>query len=791
MKCDQSSLPSRVSIFLVALAGLGLLAAGPASARGDDRAAAPRAANDAAASTRAAAIAQTVTIERDSFGVPHVSGPTDASCVFGFIYAQAEDYFWQIEDSYLRSLGRAAEVYGEKSLPDDLVNRALEISTLSKAEYENASPKTKEICQAIADGLNYYLAQNPQVKPRLITHFEPWHPEAFRRFILYQSFIYGKSGLGAADILSAVEEIRDNKVTAVTFPAGLRAEILAIEQNRQNMSEHVGSNMWAVSPQKSASGKALMFINPHQPFFGPGQWYEGHVKSDEGWNLLGACFFGSPFPTLGFNGHIAWSHTVNNPDIVDLYAISFDDKSDPLKYRFGDGSKQAVAWTDQVIVKGEAGSVARKFRFKKTHQGPLVAVRDGKPLAIRLAKLDAPGALEQSYAMGKAKSVAEFKDAMRPCSLPMFNAIVADTGGNIFYVYNGAVPKRSAKFDWTKPVDGSNPETDWQGYLAFDELPQLENPKCGFLQNCNQSPLSTTPVAKELLSGEVDENPKPSQFPPYLMATERERDNPRAQISRRILHSDPQFDYDEWTRDGFSTKILEAELRIPDLVKDWETLTSKEPERAAKLKEAIELLKGWDCISSVDSVAMTIFAEGYDRVQRMVAKRDIQNLPRIRALESAISDLEKAQGTWKVAWGDVNRLQRVHGSQVDMQGRGAFSDDRPSLPIAGAPGPLGVVFNFYTIPQQGQKRRYGVAGHSFVAVVELAEQPRAKTILQFGESGDPASPHWFDQAALYAKKEFKPSWYSQADIQAHSERRYHPGENATAASSSSAPAGIR
>ncbi len=790
MKCDQSSLPSRVSIFLVALAGLGIFTAGPVSSRGDDRSA-PRTAQGAAATARARAIAQTVTIERDSFGVPHVSGPTDASCVFGFIYAQAEDYFWQIEDSYLRSLGRAAEVYGEKSLPDDLVNRALEISTLSKAEYETASPKTKEICQAIADGLNYYLAKNPQLKPRLITHFEPWHPEAFRRFILYQSFIYGKSGLGAGDILSAVEEIRDNKVAAVTFPAKLKAEILAIEQNRQNMSEHVGSNMWAVSPQKSASGKALMFINPHQPFFGPGQWYEGHVKSGEGWNLLGACFFGSPFPTLGFNGHIAWSHTVNNPDIVDLYAISFDDKGDPLKYRFGDGSKQAVAWTDQVVVKGEAGSVTRTFRFKKTHQGPLVAVRDGKPLAIRLAKLEAPGALEQSYAMGRAKSVAEFKEAMRPCNLPMFNAIVADTGGNIFYVYNGAVPKRSAKFDWTKPVDGSNPETDWQGYLAFDELPQLENPKCGFLQNCNQSPLSTTPVAKELLSGEVDENPKASQFPPYLMATERERDNPRAQISRRILHSDPQFDYDEWTRDGFSTKILEAELRIPDLVKDWETLARKEPERAAKLKEAVDLLKGWDCISSVDSVAMTLFAEGYDRVQRMVAKRDIQNFPRIRALESAISDLEKTQGTWKVAWGDVNRLQRVHGSQVDMQGRGAFSDERPSLPIAGAPGPLGVVFNFYTIPQQGQKSRYGVAGHSFVAAVELAPQPRAMTILQFGESGDPASPHWFDQAGLYAKKEFKPSWYAQADIQAHSERRYHPGENATAGSSGSERERIR
>jgi acyl-homoserine-lactone acylase len=754
----------------IALAACGLVVAGRAPARGDDR-------GDAAVAARTSGLAKTVTIRRDTFGVPHVYGPTDASCVFGFLYAQAEDYFWQIEDSYLRSLGRAAEVYGEASLPDDLVNRALEITRLSREEYTNASPKTKEICQSIADGLNYYLAVNPQAKPRLITHFEPWHPLAFRRYILYQSFIYGKAGLQATDILSAVGEIHDNKVGAVAFPAGLRAELAAVERDRQSMSAHVGSNMWAARPDKSASGKALLFINPHQPFFGPGQWYEGHVASGEGWNLLGACFFGSPFPTLGYNGHVAWSHTVNNPDVVDLYAVTFDDKSEPLKYRYGAGSRHATAWTEDVLVKGPKGPVSRRFRFIKTHHGPLVAVRDGKLLAIRLAKLEEGGAIDQAYAMGRARSVAEFKEAMRPCNLPMFNAIVADTGGNIFYVYNGAVPKRSAKFDWTKPVDGSNPETEWQGYLGFDELPQLENPRCGFLQNCNQSPLSTTPLAGELQAEEVDENPKAGRFPPYLMATEHEPDNPRAQISRRILHSTARFAYNDWTRHSFNTRILEAELRIPDLVKEWEALASKEPQRAARLNEPVELLKGWDCVSAVDSVPMTLFAEMYGRVVKIMSERPPHDYPRVSALEATLADLETTRGSWNVAWGEINRLQRIHGSQIDLQGHGAFRDDQQSLPIAGAPGPLGVVFNFYTLPQVGQKRRYGVAGHSYVGAIELAAQPKVKTILQFGQSGDPGSPHWFDQAALYARKQFKPSWYSQADVEAHSERRYHPGEH--------------
>jgi acyl-homoserine lactone acylase PvdQ len=756
------------------VAGISSIVPGQTLTRADEPAAA--AAVDAA---RSAALAKSVTIYRDTFGVPHVYGPTDAACVFGFSYAQAEDYFWQIEDNYLRALGRAAEVYGEKSLPDDLVNRALEITRLSREEFERASPKTKAICQAMTDGLNYYLASNPHVKPRLIGHFEPWHPLAFGRYVLYQLFIYGRSGLQVSEILSAVKEIRDNQVGEVAFPAELRVELAAVETDRQSMAEHIGSNMWAVRAGKSASGKALMFINPHQPFFGPGQWYEGHLVSDEGWNLLGACFFGSPFPTLGYNGHIAWSHTVNNPDIVDLYAISFEDKADPLKYRFGAEAREADAFTEAMIVKAASGPVTRRFRFTKTHQGPIVAVNNGKPIAIRLAKLETGGLIDQSYAMGRAKSVAEFKEAMNPCNVPMFNAMAADTGGNIFYVYNGAVPKRAPNFDWTKPVDGSNPETEWQGYLRFDELPQVENPRCGFLQNCNQSPLSTTLVAKELQAGEIDENPKASQFPPYVMATERERDNARAQISRRILRSTARFAYEDWTRDGFNTRILEAERHVPGLVKEWEELISQEPARAAKLKEAVELLKGWDYTSAVDSIAMNLFAETYDRAMKMVAKRDVQNRPRIRAIEATLADLEKTHGTWRVAWGEVNRLQRIHGSQVDMRGQGAFRDDQPSLPIAGAPGPLGVVFNFYTMPQAGQKRRYGVAGHSFVAAVELGEQPKAKTILQFGESGDPKSAHWFDQAVLYAKKQFKPSYFTRADVEANSERHYHPGEQAT------------
>lgn len=732
---------------------------------------------DAAGMARATEMAKTVTIYRDAYGVPHVYGPTDAACMFGFTYAQCEDYFWQVEDGYLRALGRASEWYGEAELANDLINQALDIAGHAKAEYANASPQSREFYQAVTDALNYFLATNKQVTPRVVKRFEPWHPLALGRFLLYQSFIYRKSGLDAKEVLTAAKEIKDGNAIDISLnPATLQHLMLAEQMAERNelISQHVGSNMWAVRPDKSESKKALLFINPHQPFFGPGQWYEGHVVSDQGWNLSGACLFGSPFPTIGYNGHLAWSHTVNQPNIANAYTMKFDDPDNPLKYRYGDEHRDATEVTVSVAVKTDAGVQPRQFQLIRTHHGPIVAKRNDQLIAVKFAKLDSGGALEQWYAMGKARSVSEFKQAMQPCNIPMFNAVAADTQGNIFYVYGGAIPRRSLKFDWNKPVDGSNPETEWQGYHAFEELPQVENPECGFVQNCNQSPWTTTPLGEELKDGLADENPKSAEFPKY-MVTERERDNGRARISRRILCSNGEFSYEQWSKYAFDTSILEAETRVPEVVDEWEKLLKKEPERAEKLSEAIELLKGWDCVSTVDSVPMTLVALTFERVLQMVSKGDLFNSPRIRALEATMADLESKFGTWKVGWGQINRLQRIHGSQIDMVGAGEFDDSKPSLPVAGAPGPLGVVFNFYALPQEGRKFRYGVAGHSFVGVVELAETVQAQTVLQFGQSGDPESPHWFDQAPIYASGKFKPSWYSKDEVAANSKPAYHPG----------------
>lgn len=707
-------------------------------------------------------LANSVTIYRDTWGVPHVYGPTDESVMFGFIYAQAEDNFWQIEDSYIQAIGRAAEVNGERALDSDILNHQLEVVKVSQAEYQKLGKQMQGFCQAAADGLNYYLAKNPQVKPRLITKFEPWHMIAFRRFAEYQLFIFNKGGLSAKEKRDAIMEVKANGVTSF-LPPHTPERLAEIAQELTDSSQ-IGSNTWAVTPQKSASGHALLFINPHQPFFGPGQWIEGHVHSDSGWNLSGASFPGSPFPTLGHNDYLGWSHTVNDPDIVDLWAEKFDDPANPLHYKYGNGYKTATDWTDTIKVKTEQGMETRSFKFRKTHHGPVVALRDGKPLTVRMARYEEGGSFEQRYLMGKAKNLKEFKAAMAHNAMAMFNTMYADRDGNIWYLYNAAVPIRDQKYDWSKAVDGSDPGTEWKGYHKMEELPQLLNPPAGFAQNCNGTPFLATAEGK----GNLDA----AKYPKYMVT---EPDNARGRSSRRILAEANKFTFEEWAMAGFDTRVIEAETQIPLLVAEYEKLKAADPARAGKIADAIAGLKAWNAVSTIDSVPMTVFTLWFYTSQQAAARTMVKDnpYPKVAVLEYVLSDLAKKWGTWQVTWGDINRLQRIHTSNALEP----FSDERPSLPVAGGPGnPIGIIFNVYSPEAKGQKRRYAIAGHSFASVVEFGPKVQARSILQFGERHDPASKHYFDQAELYAKGQYKPAWFTLEEIKANLESAYHPGE---------------
>src|SRR5687768_13380585 len=547
------------------------------------------------------ALARQVTIYRDVYGVPHVFGRTDASTVFGFAYAQAEDNFWRLEENYIAAIGRSAEIYGERRLERDRVNRALEIPRLAREEYARLDPHTRSICDAFAAGVNFYLLRHPEVKPRLLTKMEPWYPLAFIRYNYYQQGFVNDPALDGSDLQTA-----------------------AIDRG---LKESQGSNGWVIGPSRSATGNAMLFINPHLPFFGSGQVYEGHVHSDEGWNFTGYTRFGFPLPYVGHNENGGWVSTDNAADLTDVYMETFDDRARPLAYKYGKGYRLATERFEEIRVKTATGFETRKFKMRRTHHGPIVAAVSGKLLSIRMAKLEADGWLREWYDMTRAKSLAAMKRAMTPLNMLFGNVMYADRQGNTWYLYNGAVPKRDPRFDWTKPVDGSDPATEWRGYHTIDELPQLTNPKSGWMQNCNTTPF--------LLTSEG--NPDPKQFPKYMV---QEGDNPRGAISREILSAKATFTFEDLRRLAFDSRVMSAAKRLPALLA---ALKDSNSGGDKKLREVHDELARWDHRSTNDSIAMTLFSLWHDRVLK---DRTATPEKQLTLLADVVATLERDFGTW-------------------------------------------------------------------------------------------------------------------------------------------------
>jgi penicillin amidase len=678
-------------------------------------------------------LAGEVTVYRDVYGVPHVFGRTDASTVFGFAYAQAEDNLWRIEENFISAVGRSSEIYGEATLNNDRLNSALEIPRLAREEYSRLDAHTRALCDAYAAGLNYYLTRNPETKLRLLARFEPWHTLAFIRYNYYQNGFARDPAINFPDIQTA--------------------------QYERGLKENQGSNGWVIGPSKSATGHAMLFINPHLSFFGSGQVYEGHVHSDEGWNFTGYTRFGFPFPYVGHNENGGWVSTDNAADLTDVYFETFDDPKRPLAYRYGNGYRIAKERTAEIQVKTPNGIKARRFTMRKTHHGPIIGLRDGKPLSIRMAKFESDGWLREWYLMTRAKSLDELKRAMTPLNMLFGNVMYADRQGNTFYLYNGAVPRRNPRFDWKKPVDGSDPATEWQGYHTIDELPQLTNPKTGWMQNCNTTPFLLTDQG----------NPDPKNFPTYMV---QEGDNFRGEISRRILSQNKKFTFEVWQRAASDTTVMAADKYLPSMLvalKKRLDESSKEIDKETQnLRAAYEELSRWNRRSTTESVAMTLFFFWGGRIEENKANDD---KARATALAEVLKKLESDFGTWRIAWGEINRLQRLDESKEE-----SFQDNRPSIAIPGVSGGAGAVFTFYTTPARGQKKRYGVAGGTYISVVEFAPKVRGFSVHVFGSSGHPENRHYTDQSPLYARGEFKPAWLTLEEIKANLESAYHPGE---------------
>src|ERR1044071_6105269 len=451
--------------------------------------------------------ARSVTITPGDWGIPHIHGRTDADAVFGLIYAQAEDDFNRVETNYLNAMGRLAEAEGESAVWRDLRMKLFIDPETLKTLYQSSPQWLKALMNAWADGLNFYLAKHPQVKPRVIKRFYPW---------MALSFTEGSIGGDIETIsLERLQAFYGNSPVAVRSQEG---------HGPFAEPEPSGSNGFAIAPSNTVAHHALLLINPHTSFFFRS---ELQMTSDEGLNAYGASTWGQFFIYQGFNEHCGWMHTSSAVDAIDEYLETVVKKGDAYYYRYGNEERPFVAKKITVPYKTGAGMAKKEFTVYYSQHGPVVREANDKWVAIKIMQ-EPLKALTQSYTRTKTADYKSFKQTMDLHTNSSNNTIFADNSGNIAYFHANFIPKRETKFDWTKPVDGSDPATEWKGLLSVDESPHLLNPASGWLYNTNNSPWSAAGPA----------SPKKSNYPAYV---ENGSENARGIHAIRVLENKKDF----------------------------------------------------------------------------------------------------------------------------------------------------------------------------------------------------------------------------------------------------------
>ncbi len=702
---------------------------------------------------RLQARAQAVTIIRDDFGVPHIYAKTDADAVFGMLYAQSEDDFNRVERNYIWATGRLAEVDGEEAIYSDLRARLYMTVDEAQAAYESAPDWLKALCDAFADGVNYYLLTHPDVEPRLLTRFEPWMP------------MYFSEGSIGGDI----EQIPLAGIQTFYGDGRASATIARRPPLDATLAEPAGSNGFAIAGKLTESGNTMLLINPHTSLFFRG---EIHVVSDEGLNAYGAVTWGQFFVYQGFNEHTGWMHTSTRVDFMDEFVEDVLEQDGALFYRYGDELRPVE--TSSVTLKYKDGDALaeRTFTMYHTHHGPITHELDGKWVATRI-NWDPARALQQSFIRTKLTGHDEFRNMMDMRTNSSNNTVYADSSGNIAYYHGNFVPKRDATLDYSQPVDGSQPATDWQGLHDVDEIITILNPPNGWIQNCNSTPFTAA----------AQFSPRQEDYPPY-MATAPE--NFRGVHATRMLRElSGGLTLDGLIDLAYDPYLPGFEQLIPGLIAAYDQLGHD----SASVGSAIAALRDWDMRIAGDSVAMTLaHFYGASSLKDGELPATMTRAPRMEKINyfgsasplaerlaifaNVISRIESDFGTWDVPWSEVNRYQRLNG---DI--RQAFDDDAFSLPVGNmASSYWGSLAAFGVRGQQETRRLFGTRGNSFVAVVEFGDNVRAKTLLAGGQSGDPDSPHFDDQAQRYVDGDFKDAAYYREDVDRRTVREYHPGE---------------
>lgn len=694
--------------------------------------------------------AANVTILRDDWGIAHIYGKTDADAVFGMIYAQAEDDFNRVETNYLNSLGRLAEAEGESKIYQDLRQRLFIDPVQLKKDYAASPDWLKKLMNAWADGLNFYLAKHPEVKPRVIQKFEPW---------MALSFTEGSIG-------GDIERVNLGQLEAFYGKVPIAQAQLHYSDDEDETEEPRGSNGMAIAPSNTASHHALLLINPHTSFFFRS---ELQMVSEEGLDAYGASTWGQFFVYQGFNEHAGWMHTSSGVSQLSFYLETVEAKSGKPYYKYGSEERPLETKEITIPYRTDSGTSEKKFTVYYTSHGPVIGESDGKWLTIHLMN-EPVKALTQSYSRTKSKNYKDFRQPMELHTNSSNNTIFADSDGDIAYFHGNFIPRRDPSFDWTKPVDGSNPATEWHGLLSVDETPRLLNPASGWLYNSNNWPWSAAGPS----------SPKKEDFPPYV---ETGTESARGLHAIRVLQDKKDFTLNSLIAAAYDSYLTWFEKPIPCLVKAWDAAPADNPLKS-KLSEQIELLRKWDTRWAVDSVPTSLAIFWGQNIQQRIGadarKAGIYMSDYIctktppdvllQSLSEASDKVASDFGSWKTPWGDINRFQRLNDDIAP-----SFTDVGPSIPVEFTSAVWGSLASFGARPYPGTKKWYGTSGNSFVAVVEFGDRVHALAVTAGGESGHVNSKHFDDEALRYATGNLREVYFYRDQLKSHTEREYHPG----------------
>lgn len=689
-----------------------------------------------------------VRILRDSFGVPHVYGKRDADVAFGLAYAHAEDDFATIQQSVLTSRGMLGQSSSQAPRLMNMIGRALQIGDLFDVEggdpavtdylvqllkirerfdgqYEDnvarglISPATHEVLTAYASGFNLYAAEHPdKVKPGLT----PVRAEDIAAgYTFFLPLFFG-------------------------FERQLRELFEPERQEEISIPQGAGSNAMAVAPSRSEDRHTRLLINSHQPYVGPLAWYEVRVKSEEGWDMAGGVFPGSPFINHGFGPKLGWANTVNTPDLTDVYVLTIN-PDNPNQYKF-DGRWLEFDRSSAVIKLRLLGpiaiSVTRDVLWSR--HGPVLQQSHGT-YAIRFSGIDRINQVEGYRALNKARNWDEFVAALTLQAIPSFNFTYADATGRIAYIYNTVTPERDPAHDWQKYLSGDTARTLWDGYIPFEQTPQVVNPKSGFVYNANNHPFMATGL---------DENLKREAFP-ASMGIETRVTN-RGLRLEELLSADTAISAEEF-RDIKFDKIYSKRSMLADVINEVLAQDFSEDADAALLQQAQALLRSYDMSADAKNrgAALAVMA-GLRVVAPVSAGKPRGDV--VTSLRNATKSLIKHHGRLDPEWGDVNRFQR---GSIDA-------------PADGGPD---VLRDFESSVEPGPDGRFVAAkGDTLYYIVDWDPQGnmKAEGIHQFGSATlDKASPHYADQSLIFLREELKPIWMDEAELRQHLEREYRPG----------------